>query len=116
MSSKNNREIERKFLLSGLPGLPTDAPAIEIDQGYIPGDEIHERIRRSRADRRVVYHRTMKVGSGIERLEFEEETSEEFFLAVWPLTRGARVAKRRYLIPDRKVVWEIDEFVDRKGL
>jgi CYTH domain-containing protein len=58
----------------------------------------------------------MKSGSGLERTEIEDEASQEFFEAVWPLTRGARVWKRRYLVPDRDVVWEIDEFLDREGM
>src|SRR5690242_13636400 len=112
-----DREIERKYLLRGLPGRVASAESIEIDQGYIPGERIGERIRRSRmADGAVKYFRTLKAGSGLERMEIEEETNEEFFHAVWPLTRGARVRKRRYLIPDRDVVWEIDEFLDRPDM
>src|SRR5256885_14202809 len=56
------------------------------------------------------------MGSGLDRLEFEEETSEQFFATVWPLTRGARVFKRRYFVPEGDVTWEIDEFLDRSGL
>ena len=59
------------------------------------------------------YYRTLKSGSGIDREEIEDETTEEFFLAVWPLTRGARVYKRRYLVTENDLVWEIDEFLDR---
>jgi adenylate cyclase len=111
-----DREIERKYLLTCLPGRVSTAPALEIDQGYIPGERIKERVRRSRSSEGVRYYRTLKRGAGIEREEIEEETTEEFFMAVWPLTRGARVQKRRYLVPDRNVVWEIDEFLDRAGL
>src|SRR5258707_15578409 len=90
----NDREIERKYLLRGLPERVAGAPSIEIDQGYIPGRRINERVRRSRlSPDEVKYFRTMKSGSGIERTEIEEETDEAFFLAVWPLTRGARVYK-----------------------
>ena len=53
---------------------------------------------------------------GIERLEIEEETTELFFTTVWPLTRGCRVRKRRYLVADGGATWEIDEFLDRQGL
>jgi CYTH domain-containing protein len=60
------------------------------------------------------YVRTVKLGRGIDRLEFEEETSREFFDAVWPLTRGRRVRKRRYLVPVRDGLWEIDDFLDRE--
>ena len=114
----DNREIERKYLLRALP--PTDrlasATSLELDQGYIPGVLINERTRRAKGPDGVKYYRTMKFGSGLDRLELEDETTEEFFLATWPLTRGARVRKRRYLVPDRDVIWEIDEFLDRSGL
>jgi len=113
----DDREIERKYLLNGLPPRVAGAESIEIDQGYIPGERIGERIRRSTMSTGgVKYFRALKAGSGIERMEIEEEASEEFFHAVWPLTRGARVWKRRYLVPDRDVVWEIDEFLDRREL
>jgi CYTH domain-containing protein len=112
----NDREIERKYLLSALPERVASARSLEIDQGYLPGTRINERIRRARASDTIRYYRTIKTGRGIERVEIEEETTELFFLTVWPLTRGARVQKRRYLIPDGDVTWEIDEFLDREGL
>ena len=110
-------EIERKYLLRGLPPAVHDSTSVEIDQGYLPGGEIRERIRRVRNSGRVKFVRTLKAGIGIERIEIEEETTEQFFLAVWPLTRGCRVQKRRYDVPDPSgLVWEIDEFLDRGGL
>jgi adenylate cyclase len=113
----DDREIERKYLLRALPEHVAGADWLEIDQGYIPGVRINERIRRARgADGSTKYYRTMKFGSGLDRLELEDETTEAFFRATWPLTRGARVWKRRYLVPDANVVWEIDEFLDREGL
>jgi len=114
--ANNDREIERKYLLRALPPRVSGARALEIDQGYLPGTRINERIRRAREASRVTYYRTIKMGQGIDRLEIEEETTEPFFSAVWPLTRGARVQKRRYLVPDGDVTWEIDEFLDRDGL
>jgi CYTH domain-containing protein len=112
----NDREIERKYLLHALPSRVKGARALEIDQGYLPGTRINERIRRAREGSTVTYYRTIKTGQGIERLEIEEETTEPFFSTIWPLTRGARVSKRRYLIPEGDVTWEIDEFLDRDGL
>jgi CYTH domain-containing protein len=109
-------EIERKFLLSGLPAAVASAESVEIDQGYIPGTQIKERIRRVRGPAGVEYVRTFKAGVGIERVEIEEPTNDQFFLAVWPLTRGCRVQKRRYVIPDGALLWEIDEFLDRPKL
>ena len=112
----NDREIERKFLLRALPERVRDAKAVEVDQGYLPGTRINERIRRMRSAEGARFYRTIKMGSGIERFELEEETSEEFFTTVWPLTRGARIFKRRYFVPEGDVVWEIDEFLDRSAL
>src|SRR3954470_3953032 len=116
MMAPNDREIERKFLLRALPDHVRTARSIDVDQGYIPGTRINERIRRTRSAEGTRYYRTIKTGSGIDRLEIEEESSEEFFITVWPLTRGARVFKRRYLVPEGAVVWEIDEFLDRPDL
>jgi CYTH domain-containing protein len=116
MSNNNDREIERKYLLRELPERVGSAPSLEIDQGYLPGERINERVRRTRDAAGVRYHRTIKSGSGLERSELEEETSELFFTTVWPLTRGRRVRKRRYLIDDNGLTWEIDEFLDRDGL
>jgi len=114
--SNDNREIERKYLLRRLPTRVAGAPSFEIDQGYLPGQRIYERVRRSRGAEGVRYHRTIKAGSGIVRSEIEEETTELFFLTVWPLTRGCRVRKRRYVVQEGGVAWEIDEFLDRDGL
>ncbi|HEV8215834.1 MAG TPA: hypothetical protein VGP95_08375, partial [Gemmatimonadaceae bacterium] len=54
--------------------------------------------------------------SGIQRIEIEEEATEAFFQAVWPLTLGRRVRKRRYHVDDNGLLWEIDEFLDRPSL
>jgi len=116
MPSPTDQEIERKYLLDALPDRVRTAEVLELDQGYIPGDRINERIRRARGASGVRYFRTIKAGSGLVKLEIEDETTEAFFTAVWPLTRGARVAKRRYLVPEGDVIWEIDEFLDRQGL
>jgi len=110
----NGREIERKYLLMGLPAEVADHPSVEIDQGYVPGTAIRERVRRMLGADGVRYMRTVKLGTGLDRLEFEEETSRDFFDAVWPLTQGKRVRKRRYLVPAPDGIWEIDEFLDRE--
>ena len=113
----SNREIERKYLLSGRPPGVEGARSVEVDQGYLPGNRINERVRRMRdAAGLVTYFRTIKAGAGLERLEIEEETTQLFFETVWPLTRGARVHKRRHYMPGDGVTWEIDEFLDRPEL
>lgn len=106
-------EIERKYLLRSCPPETAAAPVVDIDQGYLPGERILERVRRMSNAAGARYYRTVKLGTGIQRFEFEEETTEQFFTTVWPLTRGHRVQKRRYTLHDGGVEWVVDEFVDR---
>ncbi len=108
------REIERKYLLSALPDETRKHAFIEIDQGYVPGREIHERLRRAKRGGAERFYRTIKLGKGRARIEVEEELSGEFFAKMWPLTEGRRIRKRRYAISHEHHVWEIDEFLDRE--
>ena len=107
-------EIERKYLLSAMPRLPQPHTVLEVDQGYVPGIKVLERIRRERHANGVVkYFRTMKLGTGVQRTELEDETDQRLFDHLWVLTEGKRVRKRRYVVPHGDDVWEIDEFLDR---
>jgi CYTH domain-containing protein len=106
-------EIERKYLLSELPPALAGRPYREIEQGYIPGERLRERVRRVRRDGEEWYVRTVKVGSGIRRIELQEDTDRQTFEVLWPLTWGRRVIKRRYRMPEGGLVWEVDEFTDR---
>ena len=110
-----DKEIERKYLLRELPLLPDDATVVEIDQGYLPGEKVHERLRRVRGiDGETLRHvRTMKFGEGLVRTEIEEEISAELFARMWPLTEKRRLRKRRYVARGERHSWEIDEFLDR---
>lgn len=114
MMPRLNVEIERKFLLSALPEMPDVRDVLEIEQGYIPGRSLQERLRRQRhRDGTVRCYRTVKLGSGLERLELEDETTPEIFEHLWVLTEGRRLRKRRHLVPVRAGTWEVDEFTDR---
>jgi CHAD domain-containing protein/CYTH domain-containing protein len=107
-------EIERKYLLSRLPTRLKNADVVDVDQGWLPGTRLVERIRRVKSAASERYYRTVKAGEGIARLEVEEEASADVFEHLWPLTEGRRVKKRRYYVPDGSVTWEIDEFLDRE--
>lgn len=108
-------EIERKFLLSGTPPEALNHPSITVDQGYIPGKKLKERLRKSvYADGTVRYFRTVKIGSGLVRTELEEKTDERIFSHLWVLTEGRRVFKTRYVVPHGDFLWEIDVFTDRE--
>ena len=114
-SSRGTVEIEHKFLLKRLPLATVDAPSIVIEQGYLPGERLIERLRRIRfADGAEKWYRTVKAGKGLERIELEEEADADLSRAMWQLTEGRRVHKRRYSIRESEdLVWEIDEFLDR---
>ena len=99
-----HQEIERKYLLRGLPDRVRDAESTEIEQGYLPGGAVRERLRRAVGSRGARLTRTVKVGLGLARAEFAR---------LWPLTEGARLCKRRYRVADGALTWEIDEFLDR---
>jgi CHAD domain-containing protein/CYTH domain-containing protein len=107
-------EIERKYLLTGLPPFLVDRSSREIAQGYLPGSRLQERVRRVRWEGEEWYVRTVKVGSGIRRVELQEDADRSLFEVLWPLTSGRRVAKRRYRVPEAGLIWEIDEFTDRE--
>lgn len=109
-----NVEIERKYLLRALPRMPRAAAVLDIDQGYLPGEKLVERLRREQSHEGVVrYYRTVKVGSGVERIELEDETDQRTFEHLWVLTGGRRLRKRRHVVPNGDDMWEIDEFLDR---
>ncbi|MEO7358909.1 MAG: hypothetical protein ABI120_01180, partial [Gemmatimonadaceae bacterium] len=85
-----------------------------IEQGWIPGRTLRERLRRSTYPTGVSrYTRTVKFGRGISRVELEEDTDRHLFEVLWPLTASARVRKRRHAIREGTHTWEIDVFTDR---
>jgi CYTH domain-containing protein len=86
---------------------------VEIEQGYLPGERLIERLRRIRGEDGVELVRTMKEGTGLVRLEVEESVGPQVFDALWPLTAGRRLLKRRYRVADGELTWEIDQFLDR---
>ncbi len=111
--ARTGLEIERKYLLRELPEIPPASEVLDITQGYLPGDRIHERLRHVSSDSGELWYRTVKSGSGLTRIEHEEETTPEIFTAMWPLTVGKRIRKRRHEVRDGDYLWQIDEFLDR---
>ncbi len=114
LGKRDDVEIERKYLLKGFPREVREAPYDQIEQGYLPGERLLERIRRVRGPQGERFYRTMKFGSGMVRTEIEEETSEDLFKKLWPLTRGKRVIKRRYTWSSGPDTWVFDVFRGRK--
>lgn len=99
-------EIERKFLVDQPPDLEsTESDAIE--QGYLAlGPEGEVRLRR-RSERREL---TVKRGGGLSREESEIEIDRDQFDALWPLTAGRRLTKRRHRISHGELTIELDVY------
>lgn len=101
-------EIERKFLVPDPPEL-AGVESDPVEQGYLSlgaGGEV--RLRR-RGERLLL---TAKRGEGLVREEAEVEVEAGQFDALWPLTAGRRLRKRRHLIPHQGLTIELDVFED----
>lgn len=114
-SGPSDVEIERKYLLRALPDMVTSLGTEQhLRQGYLPGERLRERVRSVTSNGATTYLRTIKLGRGVQRMELEETTTAPVFEALWALTEGCRVIKRRYAVPEGDLVWEIDVFDDRE--
>jgi len=106
--TRNNREIERKFLVKQLPEKLKRRRHYPIAQGYLasePGGR-HVRLRKKGKTASL----TFKVGRGAHREEREVKLSPKQFAALWPGTAGRRLRKLRYEIPWRNLMIEIDVY------
>src|SRR6185503_15590928 len=101
-------EIERKFLVEKPPAGRKRRASTPIVQGYFPmaDKELEIRLRHKGARHFI----TVKSGHGRRRLEEEIEIPEPQFRSLWPLTRAARIAKRRYRIPCQGRTIEMDVY------
>ncbi len=108
-------EIERKYLLSGMPRIGRKhVRRLNVEQGWLPGERLHERVRRTRDETGTHWFRTIKFGRGVQRTEIEEKTTRQVFDRLWRLTLGRRVRKVRYRREHEGLLWEIDRFTDRE--
>jgi adenylate cyclase len=104
-------EIERKFLVERLPDDLDAHPSREIEQGYLAiTDDVEVRVRRYGEQSFL----TVKSSGDESRVEEEIEIDGRRFDALWPLTEGRRVEKRRYRIPtDDGLTIELDVYHGR---
>jgi CYTH domain-containing protein len=107
VSSPQNVEVERKFLVDRLPEDLADWPSQRIEQGYlaITGD-VEVRVRR-RGEQATL---TVKSSPALQRVEVELPIDEHRFAALWPLTEGRRVVKTRHVRDAGDVVLELDRY------
>jgi adenylate cyclase len=110
-------EIERKYLVPTLPARLGRFRHRAIAQGYIVPASPHGQVRLRRKGPR--YFLTVKRAGGSEhgREETEVPITRAQWKALWPLTKGRRLAKVRYDIRWREHKIELDVFRGRhKGL
>ncbi|MBR3569326.1 MAG: CYTH domain-containing protein [Oscillibacter sp.] len=98
-------EIERKFLVSRLPGALERYPHTRMEQAYISVDPL---IRVRRAGERYVL--TCKGRGLLAREEFELEMTAEAYGRLSAKADGLRIVKDRYKIPLGEYVAELDIF------
>jgi CYTH domain-containing protein len=97
-------EIERVFLLRGMPVPMPEGVSLRIEQGYLPpsaGDAL---------EGRTEHVHTVKRGSGLVREEHERPMAADEFAREWPRTEGRRIAKVRTKVRVGDRTWEIDRF------
>lgn len=114
------REVERVWLLDGMPEVPASHELWRIEQGYLvsepgvdPSKAVEGRLRRTTLpDGSCEFTHTLKRGMGLVREERERSITSEEFEALWPRTEGRRLRKDRFRVHEGGMVWEIDRFLD----
>ena len=98
-------EIERKFLVRGIPEGLDRYPVRHLEQAYLSTDPVI-RVRRS-GDERVL---TCKGRGMLSREELELPLSEEAYGRLLAKAEGTTIVKDRWRIPWRGVTIELDVF------
>lgn len=114
-------EVERRWLLREIPPLLQTGTLVNvcfISQGFVAAP-IYERLREARCCLQeggesctTARTRTFKAGDHWAHFEYEESVSDALWAALWPLTEGRRIQKRRVTVPADEHIgeWEIDVF------
>ena len=113
-------EIEKKFLLSGLPEYFDRYEKLEMEQGYLITHGCTLRIRRANDSCYLTLKQkdpSQAVAGVIINEEFETEIPRASYEALKQLVKGGFISKTRTLIPYLGHTIEVDEFhEDLQGL
>lgn len=102
-------EVERKFLVGEPPGWLERCDSNRIRQGYIALEgDTEVRIR----EHGTALSLAVKRGRGLVRTEVELDLDLEHFEALWPLTEGRRVVKRRHAVATEHLSFDVDVYED----
>jgi CYTH domain-containing protein len=105
---KKRREYENKYLVKTPPADLEKYPNEEILQGYLK-IEGNEELRIRKKGKRFIRTFKKTYPSGY-REEIEEYIDEKTFNELWPQTVGKRVEKKRYCLPYKNLIIELDIF------
>lgn len=106
------REIERKFLVNGDSWRARATSDTHIEQGYLARGRkatVRVRIRDGKTATLTIKSRE----TGISRAEFEYKIPLKHARALMALCGNSRIEKRRFVVPQGKLNWEIDVFTHR---
>jgi CHAD domain-containing protein len=95
----------RRFRLTGLPESLQNEPRTLIDEGWLPGQEIEDCLRREQLQGSVRHYRLVRVGSEARHTRIPRRV----FASLWPLTDGRRLRKARYEIIENDRLWRVDD-------
>ncbi|PYM69200.1 MAG: adenylate cyclase [Candidatus Rokuibacteriota bacterium] len=101
-------EIERKFLVTSLPGAMARDPHEHIIQGYVVVGADGSEVRLRRKGQK--YFETVKLGRGEVRSELEIELTATQFDTLWEATSGRRIEKTRYEVSHAGRIVEVDVY------
>lgn len=88
-------EIERKFVVTDVPGAEALGPGVRLRQGYLAVDgDVQVRVRIT--DSSAVL--TVKAGSGLSRTEVEAPIDLDAADSLWTHTGGRRIEKVRHRV------------------
>lgn len=109
--NSNNREIERKYLVSGEAYKCASVSSARIRQGYVSvSADATVRVRQY-ADRYYLTIKGRPAPGEIGRTEWEREITAEDFETLFALCKSGAVEKTRWIIPLAEgLVIEVDEF------
>lgn len=111
------REIERKFLVKGEEFKQFSNESYPIKQGFLNSNP--ERVVRIRLSGEKGWITVKGLGdqSGRSRFEWEKEISADEALALFALCEPGQIEKRRFEVPYKGHLFEVDEFYgDNEGL
>lgn len=110
-------EIERKFLVRGEDFKQQAESSSHIRQGYILSERGRTVRVRIRDDRGYLTIKGPSENGGLSRYEFEKEITLDEAEHLMAMCEPGVVDKRRFLVPFKGHVFEVDEFYgDNEGL